>query len=176
MGYSVKRGWVPVSLLLTAALAVASCARLTPEETEERAGQQFFALSFRASADLNSFLGTPSSLSVCLYQLTDRRAFDALRDDPEGLAELLDCGKFDDSVVGRERIFINPGERKIEEFERRRGARYVAIAAGYHDASAASSTLLLELPVVVAKRRKRSPPRLGVVFECDRMLRDRSVL
>lgn len=175
MGCRVKGRRLLLTALPAVLLAASSCARLTPEEAEARAGQQFFALSLRAAGDVNSYLGAPSSLSVCLYQLTDRRAFDALRDSPGGLAELLACEKFDDAVVGRERIFINPGEKRIEEFERRRGARYVALAAGYHNASAASSTLLLELPAVVAKRRKRPPPRLGAVFECDRMLPDRSV-
>ena len=165
--------------LLLAALAAAlflaaSCARLTPEEAEERAGQQFFSISFRATGDLNCFLDTPSSLSVCLYQLTDRSAFDSLRDDADGLAVLQNCEQFDNSVAGRERLFMDPGGNRTVEFERRRGVRFVALVAGYHAAETAGSTLLMELPPVTARRKKRTP-RVGAVLECDRIFRDRSV-
>jgi type VI secretion system VasD/TssJ family lipoprotein len=161
--------------LATALLAAASCAKLTPEEIEEGAGQQFFSVTFRASNDLNSYGGAPSSLSLCLYQLTDRRAFNSLRDSPDGFAALLSCEKFDNSVAGRERIFINPGEVGSMELERRRNIRYLAIAAGYHGADPSASALLIEIPPVSAKRRKRRPPRVGVVLEADRILRDKSV-
>ncbi len=160
--------------LAAALLMAASCVRLTPEEAEERAGQQFFTVSFRAANDLNCFRDTPSSLSVCLYQLTDRSAFDSLQDDMDGLSILQNCGQFDDSVAGRERLFMDPGGNRTMEFERRRGVRFVALVAGYHAAETADSTLLIELPPVTAKRRKRTP-RVGVVLECDRIFRDRSV-
>ncbi len=155
-------------------VTIQSCVRLTPEEAEERAGQQFFTVSFRAAGDLNRFGDAPSSLSVCLYQLTDRTAFDSLRDEAEGLALLQTCVKFDDSVAGRERLFIDPGGNRTVEFERRRGVRFVALVAGYHAAETAGSTLLMELPPVTARRKKRTP-RVGVVLECDRIFRDRSV-
>ncbi len=168
-----KRGLL-LTVFAAALLSGASCVRLTPEEAEERAGQQHFAVRFRAAKDLNCFRDEPSSLSVCLYQLTDRKAFDSLRDDEDGLLALLACGKFDDSVAGRERLFMDPGVSRTVEFERRRGVRYVALAAGYHDAGVAASTLIIELPAVVASRRRRAPPCVGVVLECDRMLRDKS--
>lgn len=162
--------------LFAAGLALfASCKELSPAEIEERAEQQFFAVLFSARRDLNFYREEPSSLSICAYQLTDRRAFDSLRDDPDGMARLLECEQFDDSVVGRERLFVNPGERKVVTFERRRGARCLALAAGYHNARVPGSTLLLELPAVTAKSGRRPPPCLGVLLEGGRMLRDGSV-
>ena len=175
MGNHGRKGSLLFATLAVALFSGASCVRLTPEETEERAGQQYFAVNFRAAKDLNCFRGEPSSLSVCLYQLTDRKAFDSLRDDEDDISALLACEKFDDSVAGRERLFIDPGGDRTVEFERRRGVRYVALAAGYHDAGVADSTLLIELPPVIASRRRRAPPRVGIVLECDRMFRDRSV-
>jgi type VI secretion system VasD/TssJ family lipoprotein len=167
-----KRGILCLALA-TAMLSAVSCVKLTPQEVEERAGQQFFTVGFRATGDLNCFRDEPSSLSLCLYQLTDRKAFDSLRDDPDGFSTLLACEKFDDSVVGRERLFIDPGGSGAVEFERRRDVRYIAIAAGYHDANIADSTLLIEIPAVTVKRGKR-PPHIGIILERDRILRDRS--
>lgn len=164
------------AVLVAAGLALsASCKQLSPPEIEERAGQQFFAVLLRAARDLNLYRGEPSSLSICAYQLTDRGAFDSLRDDPDGMATLLACEEFDDSVVGRERIFVNPGEEKTMTFERRRGARYLALAAGFHNARVSGATLLMELPAVTLKSSRHPPPCLGVLLESGRMLRDKSV-
>lgn len=164
------------AVLVAAGLVLAaSCKELPPQEIEERAGQQYFSVLFQAAKDLNFYRGEPSSLSICAYQLMDARAFNALRDDPDGMAALLACEQFDDSVVGRERLFVNPGEQKTETFERRRGARYIALAAGFHNASVPGATLLLELPAVTLKSGRRPPPCLGVLLESGRMLRDRSV-
>lgn len=167
--------FIAAALVAAGLILAASCKQLSPPEIEERAGRQYFSVLFRAARDLNLSRGKPSSLSICAYQLTDRRAFDSLRDDPDGMAALLACEEFDDSVVGRERLFVNPGGEKVETFERRRGARYLALAAGFHNARADGATLLLELPPVTLKSGRRPPPCLGVLLESGRMLRDGSV-
>lgn len=177
-GFTRMKTLLAAVLVASGLVLAASCKQLSPPEIEERAGQQHFAVLFRAARDLNLYRGEASSLSICAYQLSDSRAFNILRDDPEAMAALLACEQFDDSVVGRERLFVNPGERKTATFERRMGARYLALAAGYHtagDAREAGATLLLELPAVTLKTGRRPPPRLGVVLESGRMLRDRSV-
>ena len=151
-----------------------SCSKPNPEEIEEAAGQQYFSIAFTSVDELNFYKGAPSSVSICIYQLTDRRGFDSLRDNPNCMEQLLTCEKFDDTVVGRERLFINPGEKRTLDFERRRGVKYLAFAAGYHNSSITGSTLLVQMPPV-SRRGNKKPFLVGVLLECERMLRNKSV-
>lgn len=170
----VKRKLSISALALFLLVTGVSCTTPSPEEIEEMAGQQYFGIHIAAVEELNYYQGEPSSLSLCVYQLTDRRGFDSLRDDPDCLETLMLCEKFDDTVVGRERLFVNPGEFRTFDFERRRGVKYLAFAAGYHNSTISGSTLLVELPPVTARSRGSQPPIVGVTLECDRMLRDKS--
>ncbi len=152
-----------------------SCRRLPQEEIEERAGQTFLELRLRAAADLNLYDGEASSVALCVYQLSGRTAIDRLRDDPRAMETLLACEQFSDEVAGRERIFLSPGEAKTHRFERRRGARFLAIAAGFHAGDAHGALLLVPLPAVTARSAGRPPPRVGVLLERGRILRDKNL-
>lgn len=172
---SVGRRLLVVVSAALALFAGISCFNPDPAEIEEKAGRQYLAVRFEAVKELNYYRGSPSSLALCVYQLTDRRAFDSLRDDPDCMATLLACEKFDETVAGRERLFVNPGECRQLDFERRRGVRYLALAAGFHDSSIAGSALVIELPPVTMRSGKKPPPLIGILLECDKMLRDGSV-
>lgn len=175
-----KKKILPTRIVILACAALGllagiSCSRLSQDEIEEMAGPRYFSIQCTAVSELNYFQGAPSSVTVCVYQLSDRHGFDSLRDNPECMETLLACEKFDNTVVGRERVFFNPGESRNLDFERRRGVKYLAFAAGYHNSSISGSTLLVQLPPVTMRDKKRKPLIVGVLLECDKIARDRSV-
>lgn len=137
------------------ALFSASCAQRTREETEELAGPQTISLHLTADPDLNQYDETPASLTLLIYQLTDKRAMDELRDSPDGMAILLSGKKFDDAVAGRERIFLNPGEDRIITLERRGLVKHLAIVAGYNEARRDDALVVADVPPVALPRRWR---------------------
>lgn len=128
-------------------------------------------LKFKADDDLNLDRGRPSSLSVCIYQLSDARVFEQLRGqgqvgletlaacdkaggsencrDLEGLAALAACRKFGDTVLAFNRFFLEPGQKPEPLFlDRREGARFVGVAAGYYNLESVRCIRLFPVPIV----------------------------
>lgn len=79
----------------------------TPPENDVPWVYEPDAVVLRISADerLNEHEGEPSSLMLCVYELATREGVDKRLASPEGFAELLACGRFDDSVVTSRRLF-----------------------------------------------------------------------
>ena len=137
------------------------------------AGTQYINLDIAASGDVNAYEGTASSLTLCVYQLRDRKAYDKLRDDDDALDVLLACEKFDAAVVGRERLFFDPGEARTVVMERRRGANVLLVAAGYHRAAFADAVIAIDLPAVRVGLRKPRPPTFTLKLHCNNMVREK---
>ena len=128
-------------------------------------------LKFAAAKDLNLDRGQPSSLSICVYQLSDARVFEQLRNqgrmglealaacdqagggemcqDREGLAALAACQKFGDTVLAFNRYFLEPGQKPEPQFlDRREGAKFVGLAAGYYNLESSRCVRLFPVPIV----------------------------
>lgn len=128
-------------------------------------------LKFNASKDLNMDQGRPSSLSVCVYQLSDARVFEQLRQQGqvglealadcdksggpetcqglEGLAALAACQKFGDTVLAFNRLFLEPGQKPEPLFlDRRDGAKFVGVAAGYYNLESSRCIRLFPVPII----------------------------
>lgn len=132
-------------ICLAPLLMLASCSQ-KDAQGDIVAPPQEITLTLAAESDLNSYDGVPASLTVCIYQLSSRRDFDGFADDPEQFRRLLQNDKFADSVLARQRCFVNPGERRVIRLERRPGAQYVALAAGYHTFAPGKAGRVLPLP------------------------------
>jgi predicted component of type VI protein secretion system len=108
----------------------------------------------------------PHTLHLCLYQLKDPNAFNQLSGDEDGLYILLDCGVFDPSVTGFQRLTIQPGQQFTQSFDRAEGSRYIGIAAGYYILEKERITRFLKIPVEI-KRRGLTFRKYGVPGELD---------
>ncbi len=97
-----------------------------------------------ASPRLNFADGEPHALTLVVYHLSDRAAFDQLARHEEGIRKLLEGEYFDDSVVGVRRHDIQPGARVRLLEDRREGGRYVALVAGYGRLHARTSVHVAE--------------------------------
>ena len=153
VNYFVKS--LRTALLALALSALAACssgppAKALPQDADVYWGAEENALllKFSASPDLNLDQGQPSSLAVCLYQLSDSRLFDQLRSQPEGLTALAACQSFGESVVAFQRLFLEPGQNLEKFLDRREGAKFVGLAAAYYNLESQRCLRLWPIPVV----------------------------
>ena len=96
---------------------------------------------------LNAYEGAPHSLSVCVYQLQDPEAFQALAASGPGIARLLECAAFDPSVAAVQRVVVQPGRNETLTLDRHEKARFLGVACGYFDRNQGAALRIYEIPV-----------------------------
>ena len=141
----------PLFLLLIA-FGVYSCASLPLAPPEWKYETEAIQLHLKADFQLNLHEGTPHTLLICVYQLRDPNTFNQLAGDNNGLYKLLECGLFDSSVAGSERLIIHPGQDLTFRLNRAEGARYIAIVAGYYSLHKERIIRLFDIPVIIEKK------------------------
>ena len=125
-------------------------------------------VSLKGDQQLNRFQKSPHALVACLYQLRDPNAFNQFRAEPDGLARLLECGRFDPGVATAKRLVIQPGQELTEALDRAEGARYVGFVAGYYRLDRERSARLFTIPAVeetkgfFSRTRTVKPGRLDI--------------
>lgn len=92
------------------------------------------ALLFRVSApnELNLYEGSSHATVVKIIQLDNPKAFNALRQDPFGMADMLTQRFIDPSFIAEKRLFMLPDDSLTISMDREEGTRYVGILAGYY--------------------------------------------
>lgn len=114
----------------------------TPPTQYKKGG---LTLSIAADPQLNRYKNSPHTLLICFYQLKDPNAFNQLADDPNSLAKLMECSKFDASVTHTKRIVIQPGQTLSEQRDLAEGTRFFGLAAGYYSQGTEKTTHLAPL-------------------------------
>jgi predicted component of type VI protein secretion system len=104
-------------------------------------------VNFLADAELNQYDGQANSVMICLYQLKGGASFASVAQVPDGVETLFKCEKFDPTVVSARRLFIQPGGRLTEAFDRLEGTSVTALAVGYMTPSADGSTCQAAFPI-----------------------------
>jgi len=104
-------------------------------------------LTFTSDPFLNEYDGAAHALNICVYQLANPAAFQELAASAQGLGKLLECANFDPSVVGAQRVTVQPGRNEVLRLDRNENARYVAVACGYYDRDQGRTTRLYEIPL-----------------------------
>ena len=89
---------------------------------------------------------------LVIYQLTGLNAYNALVKTSDGLGKLLQGERFDQSVVGVDQFFIEPGDKKTLSLDRAENVQYVAVVAGYYDLQPGQVNRVFEIPVIVDKK------------------------
>lgn len=100
----------------------------------------------QADPQLNRYEKTSHALLVCLYQLREPEGFRQLAQEKDGMPKLLECGRFDASVVNARQIVVQPGQELKQICDKGDGARYVALATGYYSLGNKKVTELFQLP------------------------------
>lgn len=130
-------------------------------------GYEKDAIELRIQADpqLNLFQKTPHTLLLCIYHLRDPLSFNQLQDERDGLQQLLECGRFDQSVLYARRLVIQPGQEIRETLDRPEGARFINFAAGYYSMQKERMTRSFPVPLGEKKRGKtvlQLPQKLSI--------------
>lgn len=104
-------------------------------------------LTFTADPFLNEYGGAAHALDMCVYQLANPAAFKDLAASATGVSALLECREFDPSVVGAQRVKVQPGSSETLRLDRAENARFVAVACGYYDQNQGRTTRIYEIPL-----------------------------
>lgn len=113
---------------------------------------QGIEINYTADPLLNSYEDRPRTLLAVVYQLNNINAFNKNVKDADGLAKLLLAESFDQSVVGVDKFFIEPGEKKTFTTGRAENTRWVGIVAGYFTLVPDQVNKIFEIPVMSEKK------------------------
>lgn len=138
------------TMMLVLCLFLGSCA--TPQTVKTGVEWGFepnaIRVSLTADSGLNFYEGTPHTVVVWVYQLSNPNKFNQLADERTGLTKLLEGGQFDPTVGDFKREFVQPGRTVSMTLDRAEGAKYVAVVAGYYALAKENATRLVQIPVV----------------------------
>lgn len=126
----------------------ASNTELTVEPDKWVFGASDINLQINAPSDLNAVNGRPHAIAIGLFQLNDPNSFTSLASTREGAVDLLNRGKFDDTVATYLRVTLQPGEQRNMWINRAQGAQYVGVIAGFYQLTPALDVGLMAIPVV----------------------------
>ncbi|MGH8400400.1 MAG: type VI secretion system lipoprotein TssJ [Gammaproteobacteria bacterium] len=138
------------SILFLLALCISGCAS-APDVTVPPNGWTYGAralqLVISAAPTANMDSGQPHALALGVFQISDPAAFASLTASSAGAAKVLAQGaSADQSVVGFDRVILQPGESKTLFLSRAKDTQYIAFIAGYYEITPASDVALFNVP------------------------------
>lgn len=144
--------------------AVVSCigAAAAPTKTPEDVrtfGEDQIKLTFKASAQLNLEAGLAHTMVIFVAQMKDPNAFNTAKQTSAGLAQFMEAGNKDASVVNFERIIVQPGDYKTLYLDRAEGAAWIGIVCGYYDLQPERVSALYEIPKI---GRAETPGKIAI--------------
>lgn len=137
--------------LILLALCMAGCAS-APDVTVPPNGWTYGARALQlvvaTAPTVNMDSGQPHALALGVFQLSDPAAFASLTASSAGAAKVLAQGvAADQSVVGFDRVILQPGEKRTVFLSRAKDTQYIAFIAGYYKITPASDVALFNVPV-----------------------------
>ncbi len=124
-------------------------------------------LDLKGDPKLNLFETRPHTLLVCVYQLRDPNALNQVLQDSEDVSKLLECGRFDPSILNTKKYILQPGKEITEALDRAEGARYIGIVAGYFNSDKQRASRIIAVPVAGMFGKKASRMNLEVILGPD---------
>ena len=125
------------------------------------------SLHLKGDPKLNLFEKRPHTLLVCVYQLRDPNALNQVLQDAEDVTKLLECGRFDPSIVNVKKFILQPGKEISEALDRAEGARYIGIVAGYFNLDKQRASRIIPVPVSGLFGKKAATMNLEVFLGPD---------
>jgi type VI secretion system VasD/TssJ family lipoprotein len=125
------------------------------------------SLHLKGDPNLNLFEKRPHTLLVCVYQLRDPNALNQVLQDAEDVTKLLECARFDPSILNTKKFILQPGKEINESLDRAEGARYIGIVAGYYNLDKQRASRIISVPVGGTFGKKASKLDLDVFLGPD---------
>jgi type VI secretion system VasD/TssJ family lipoprotein len=104
-------------------------------------------VNYRADPGLNLYEDKSHTLVFVVYQLNGVNGFTNLGKDADGISKLLKAERFDATVMGVSKFFIEPGETKRLDIDRMENVKWVGVVAGYYNLAPGQVTRIFEIPV-----------------------------
>ena len=125
---------VKVVFMALVACAVTGCSARTQAAKPAQGGfdREVINVVIKSDPQLNRFEKNAHALLLCLYQLKDPNGFSQLAQDRDGIPKLLECSRFDATVVNAKQFVVQPGQELKVVRGRGEGARYIGVATGYY--------------------------------------------
>ena len=105
------------------------------------------SIHYTADEKLNLYNDQPHALTLVVYQLTMPDLYYKYVAKSSGIEDLLRMEVEDLSITGKNRVDIQPGDKKTVEFARYTGTKYVAIVAGYDQLESGRVSEIFDIPV-----------------------------
>jgi type VI secretion system VasD/TssJ family lipoprotein len=125
------------------------------------------SLNLKGDPQLNLFDKQPHTLLVCVYQLRDPNALNQVLQDAEDVSKLLECVRFDPSILNAKKYILQPGKEITGALDRAEGARYVGIVAGYFNSDKQRASRIIPVPVAGMFGKKAARMNLEVFLGPD---------
>jgi len=124
-------------------------------------------LHLKGGPKLNLFERRPHTLLGCVYQLRDPNALNQVLQDADDVSKLLECGRFDPSILNTKKYILQPGKEITEALDRAEGARYIGIVAGYFNLDKQRASRIIPVPVSGLFGKKAARMNLEVFLGPD---------
>jgi type VI secretion system VasD/TssJ family lipoprotein len=140
-------------LLLTSLLLInISCYTSKISDSAYKLEPNAVSIYYAADEKLNLYNNQPHALTLVVYQLTMPDLYYKYIATSSGIEDLLRMEVEDLSITGKNRIDIQPGDKKTVEFARYTGTKYVAIVAGYDQLESGKVSEIFSIPIREEKR------------------------
>lgn len=114
-------------------ILIVSCTKKPDPVPSWAFGTKGIEITYTADKLLNAYDNKPHTLLLVVYQLDNVNAFNKFSAYKKGLEKLLEAKNFDASVMGIDKAFVEPGDKKTIVLDRGENAKWVGIVAGYYD-------------------------------------------
>jgi len=142
-------GWFGAATCLLLAACSSAPPQLAVPPDGWTYGPHLVELQLSAAETLNIDSGQPHAMSLGVFQLSDPAAFSNLAANSAGAEKLLDQGMDSDpSVVGFDRIVLQPGDKHTIYLNRAANAQYLGFVAGYYKLVPAQDVAVFNIPIV----------------------------
>jgi len=114
--------------------------------SDEEFAKKAIAIEYESSKELNMYDNESHVIPLVVYQLNDINGFNGLKKDKAGIIKLLEAKKFDKTVMGVNKFFISPNEKKELFLDRATKTTWICLVVGYYEMQPSQSTLAYKIP------------------------------
>lgn len=110
-------------------------------------------MNIEVSPDVNFADGQAHAINLCIMQSQVKDPLVNQAASSQGIIELLQCKTKAPEIISANMHSLQPGEEKFIPADRKEGARFVAVVAGYDELAPEKSFAILPFPVAQDSHR-----------------------
>ena len=111
------------------------------------------SVTIEASPDVNFANGQAHAVNICVMQTQVKDPLVNLASSSQGIVDLLQCKTKAPDIISADAYSLQPGEEKFVTADRKEGARFVAVVAGYDELAPEKSFAIVPFPLAQDSQR-----------------------